>query len=257
MGARLHRRAKPERAGDRAARIPDVISWLDEIHGLLVAGGILSLVVPDKRFTFDVNRLPSDVSTILDAHHQKLVRPTFGQIYDFLSRSIPGVDAGKIWSGEQDYCDLVRTDWLDPDLTAFELAHEFLASGEFVDIHCHVFTPASFLAIIDRLGHLGLLKYELASFHPTPRNDLEFFASFRALDMASPDVRDRQRRTVAAAVASLRDAELPATELAAENVVGEPPGAQLSDLERRLIGIKRTAMSQLRRTARISKAHAE
>jgi SAM-dependent methyltransferase len=96
--------------------IPDVITWLDEIHGLLVPGGILSLVVPDKRFTFDVNRLPTDVSAILDCHHRSLVRPTLGQIYDFSSKTIHGVDARKIWSGEEDYLGVVRTDCADPEL---------------------------------------------------------------------------------------------------------------------------------------------
>jgi SAM-dependent methyltransferase len=33
--------------------VPDVIGWFGEISAVLKPGGVLSLVVPDKRFTFD------------------------------------------------------------------------------------------------------------------------------------------------------------------------------------------------------------
>jgi SAM-dependent methyltransferase len=232
--------------------IPDTVTWLDEIHGLLAPGGILSLVVPDKRFTFDVNRVTTDISAILDAHHRRLVRPAFAHIYDFSSRTFHGVDARKIWSGEEDYAGVVRTDCPDPDLMAYDFAEKSLASDDFLDIHCHVFTPASFLEIIDKLGHLGLLKYELASFHPTARDDLEFFVSLRALapaDHASDSVRDRQHRSVVSSSVLLRDAELPFSERAGVHPPDETGGVPLSDLERRLIGIKRGAMSGIRRSA--------
>ncbi len=229
--------------------IPDIVTWLDDIHSLLVTGGVLSLVVPDKRFTFDVNRRTTDVSAILDAYHRRLVRPSFGHIYDFSSRTIHGVDARKIWSGETAYRDVTRTDCADPDLMAFEFANRVLATDEFVDIHCHVFTPVSFLAILDRLGHLGLLKFELASFHPTTRDDLEFFASLRALDMAGADLRDRQQAGIAAGRAALRAAESPAPWAGADGPAEEGPEIQLSDLERRLIAFKRGAMKRLRGVA--------
>lgn len=221
--------------------IPDVVSWLDQIHGLLRPGGILSLVVPDKRFTFDVNRVPTDISAILDAHHRKLSRPTFGQIFDFSSRTINGVDPREVWTGQADYREAVRTDCPDPDLMAFEFADKALSSDEFIDIHCHVFTPASFLDIITKLSHLGLLNYELASFHPTARDDLEFFASLRKLDPTDQGAGQRQRRGINRALLSLQQAEHPAT-LPAEQTTD----AGLSDRERRLIVLKRTVMSRLR-----------
>jgi SAM-dependent methyltransferase len=226
--------------------IPDLVGWLDEIHGLLRPGGILSLVVPDKRFTFDVNRAPTDISAILDAHHRKLTRPTFGQIFDFSSRTIHGVDAGKIWSAEADYRNSVRTDCADPRLMAFDFADKVLASGDFIDIHCHVFAPASFLDIIGDLSHLRLLEFALASFHPTARGDLEFFASLEALDPASTDTAERRRRGLVAAEEALRLADHPATEQGPP--APEPDGMRLSDLERRLIEAKRNVMGRLRRT---------
>ena len=36
--------------------VPDPVSWIADAANLLLPGGVISLVVPDKRFCFDVNR---------------------------------------------------------------------------------------------------------------------------------------------------------------------------------------------------------
>lgn len=114
-------------------------------------------------------------------------------------------------------------------------------------------TPASLLEIIDRLAHLGLLDYEVASFHPTARDDLEFFVSLRALTPAEllPDSqRARQRQSIATARAALARAEVPAGEQRPSEPAGGDGGMQLSERERRLIGFKRAVMSRVRQAAR-------
>lgn len=232
--------------------VPDVVTWLEGIRRLLVPAGILSLVIPDKRFTFDVNRAPTDISAILDAHHRKASQPSFGQIYDFCSKTIHGVDPHRIWSGEADYGAVVRTDCPDPEAMGFEFAEKALLSGEFIDIHCHVFTPSSLLEIIEELSHLGLLPFEVASFHPTARDDLEFFLSLRALTSSdqspSESIRQRQAMAVEAAKLVLKHADEPAGGAHHDEVQPPPDVVELSTLERRVIGVKRKVMGRIRRT---------
>jgi len=36
--------------------VPDLVGWLSDIHAALRVGGVLALVIPDKRFTFDLHR---------------------------------------------------------------------------------------------------------------------------------------------------------------------------------------------------------
>src|ERR1700722_3107279 len=71
-------RGIPEVVGDHAPfdyvvaahlieHIPDPITWLMDIAAVLRPGGILSLVVPDKRFTFDINRQTTEIGDLVDA----------------------------------------------------------------------------------------------------------------------------------------------------------------------------------------------
>ena len=43
----------------------------------------LSLVIPDKRYCFDVNRSLTEVSDLVDANLRGLRQPSFRQAYDF------------------------------------------------------------------------------------------------------------------------------------------------------------------------------
>src|SRR3954469_246806 len=42
--------------------VPDLIGWLAEIDDILAPGGILSLIIPDSRYTFDILRVPSTIT---------------------------------------------------------------------------------------------------------------------------------------------------------------------------------------------------
>src|SRR4051794_725388 len=48
--------------------VPDVIGWLDELAELVVDDGKLVLVVPDKRYCFDVHRPPTTVGQMIAAN---------------------------------------------------------------------------------------------------------------------------------------------------------------------------------------------
>jgi len=49
-----------------AKHVPDMIGWFGEIPAVLKAGEVLSLEVPDKRFTFDCQRDVSGASEFID-----------------------------------------------------------------------------------------------------------------------------------------------------------------------------------------------
>ena len=76
--------------------IPDTIGWLDDLTRVLRPGGILSLVIPDKRYCFDINRSLTEVSDLVDANLRGLRQPSFRQAYDFYAKAIGGVvDPGR------------------------------------------------------------------------------------------------------------------------------------------------------------------
>lgn len=55
---------------------PDLVSYLQQCEELLKPDGLLSLVVPDKRYCFDYFSPISSTGNVLDAYAEKRVRPS-------------------------------------------------------------------------------------------------------------------------------------------------------------------------------------
>lgn len=225
--------------------IPDPIDWMEDIGRILRPGGILSLIIPDKRYCFDINRTLTETSDLVDAYLRKLRQPSFRQVYDFKSRAILDmVDTVAVWSRTADYTGVVRQDVPDPDVAALERCRWMQTSDEFVDVHCHVFTPDSFMGLLEKLARLRLIHYEVAAFVPTEPNTLEFYVSLRWLDPAMSSEALLQQQ-----LASVARTRTPS----------EPPRRraplvemEVSELEQKLLNAKRRALSQLRATMRRS-----
>lgn len=156
--------------------VPDVISWLAEIAAVLKPGGILSLAIPDKRFTFDINRRVSLPADIIGAYLDRLQRPTSATMYDFAMECVMGVDSAATWDGTQDPA-LITRYWTDEE--AWQMCERNLKPGEYVDCHCFVFTPSSFVQVLKELIERGLFDYEVDYFLETQPGELEFYVSLR------------------------------------------------------------------------------
>lgn len=195
--------------------VPDLFGWLAEIASVLVDGGIASFVVPDKRYTFDLLRRTSSESEMVDAFVKGLRRPDPRQIYDHFS-GFRDVDAEEVRS-----CRLIPSA-LPPrhqPLEVLDLCRRALAKEEYIDTHCWVFTPRSFVEALDLGSRLGLLSFEIAAMFPTPALSHEFFVSLRRIP-ASATIEDQR----AAFLASRRQLDLPGEECELRD---------FSDLERR------------------------
>jgi SAM-dependent methyltransferase len=229
--------------------IPDPVGWMADVAHILRPGAILSLVIPDKRYCFDINRSPSDISDIVDAYLRQLTRPSYKQVYDFTSRAITGVvDTHAVWTEHAAYPEVVRTDCDDPDVAALEACRRLDTSDDFVDVHCHAFTPDSFLELLEKLSRLGLVDFELARFFPTEIDTLEFHASLRLLD-PSLDRSIALRRQLAA-VARARSSEAPIHPGNGQVDVSRAPASvtplEVSERERRLLLLKRRTIERIR-----------
>ncbi|WP_044156709.1 class I SAM-dependent methyltransferase, partial [Escherichia coli] len=55
--------------------VPDLIGWLKDAISVLKVGGTLALVVPDKRFTFDILRPLATYREVAAAHKEARHRP--------------------------------------------------------------------------------------------------------------------------------------------------------------------------------------
>ena len=162
--------------------LPDVVSWLEETASILKNGGILTLAIPDKRFTFDITRRTSSVNEVIGAYIEKLERPTSFMMYDFARECSVETDNTKAWNNEG-YFKKAERRW--PLSKVLDMCRKNI-EGEYVDCHCFTFTPYSFIEIIRELTVQNLVPYELASMTETQENELEFYVSLRKVSKTKP-----------------------------------------------------------------------
>jgi hypothetical protein len=164
-----------------AEHVPDLISWLEEVRGVLNPGGELRLVLPDMRYSFDYFRQPTRLSDLVAAWMVRARRPQITQILDFVLNYAPGIDGAGIDEGRVDPTGTPRHYSF---AGAVELAQRSLDNpAHYEDVHCWVFDPAHFAALMLQLTDAGLLQMACAGFVDTePAHWYEFYMFLRPCD---------------------------------------------------------------------------
>jgi SAM-dependent methyltransferase len=153
--------------------LPDPIRFLQGCEKVLKQGGILSMAIPDRRLCFDYFRPHTTLSAWLEAYFESRDRPTFAQVFEQNTlRSSMDRDGKPV------------TSWLlfddphgvAPFRTLQEAFDSWTASvagpdSEYRDVHCWVFTPASFELLIRDLEFLKLVNFEIVDVSPPIGNE--------------------------------------------------------------------------------------
>ena len=191
--------------------VPDLIGWFREVGEILVDGGSVLLVVPDRRFCFDIHRPPTTVGQVLQAHEDGDRVPSVRAVYDH-HRSCVVVQAHEAWAGQ-----VPGTDQRMYSLEKVQDAVRSARNGEYVDSHVWTFTPRSFVAALEDLGLLVQLDFTIEVILPTGRDQLEFYVSLTRIPRdTAPDAAAQLRAdTVGRALAMLPDESQTAYEQAA------------------------------------------
>ena len=155
--------------------VPDMVSWLQEVHAVLKPDGQLRLAIPDRRFTFDYLRQPTGLAGVVNAYARKDRVPNTHSILDFMLNMAP-VDCAAAWRGEVEASKLQRRATFEG---AMAVVRDAIQNGTYHDVHCWVFTPASFGQLCADLAQNGLLDFECAEFFDTAFNEFEFIVSMR------------------------------------------------------------------------------
>ncbi|RVB80553.1 MULTISPECIES: methyltransferase domain-containing protein [unclassified Mesorhizobium] len=152
--------------------IADVVTWLKEIEALLRPGGAVFLAIPDRRYTFDYFRSESTAIQMVRAHEEKLSRPDKWQIFDHFYYH-QKVDAEAIWNG------MPPSEFKSRFSFSEAIKRSEIASNEYTDAHCWVFTPSSFEIAINDLRLPGLVGLSVEHVEPTRRGRNEFWTVLR------------------------------------------------------------------------------
>lgn len=152
--------------------VPDLIGWLLDAHASLDEGGTLYLIVPDKRFTFDLHRRTSSFEEVEAAYHERRTRPGLRLVMDHFA-NVVNVDTWALWD---DYSKASSVSYAH-GAEFLDLAHKHYHEGKYVDVHCWVFTPWSFMNLMGQIDRRLGLGFRLKHFLTTQSHDLEFYVA--------------------------------------------------------------------------------
>jgi SAM-dependent methyltransferase len=154
---------------------PDPIGFYQSAAKLLKDNGLICLVVPDKRLTFDYFKPVSLTSDFLLArgrgrHSRKVV-------FDNLAyNAVQGDTISWNWRPIEDFRFPSDPDALGTAKRLFDAAADD-EGAPYQDHHHTIYTPSSFALVILELGHLGEIPFTLA--HSYGVSGCEFYATLR------------------------------------------------------------------------------
>jgi len=152
--------------------IPDLLGFLQQCEFLLKENGIISLVIPDKRFCFDYFNKLTTTGQVLDAHLDKRNKPTPGQIFDYWANSV--TKGGEIGWNINNLGDLELIHSIE---SASEMFYKSINGDDYIDVHCWRFTPESFKLILLDLNRLRYINYEIVK--EFQNSEHEFFITLK------------------------------------------------------------------------------
>ncbi|WP_257386310.1 class I SAM-dependent methyltransferase [Tahibacter caeni] len=142
--------------------VPDLIGFVNQCAALLKPDGLLSLAVPDLRYSFDCLRWPSTAGEILQAHLDRRTRHAPGKVFDYFTTVV--MRNGRIVWNDLDPAEYAPVHTFDQ---AELLLHEAIETTKYCDFHAWAFTPTSFRFALNDLRRLKLLELGEVEFFDT------------------------------------------------------------------------------------------
>lgn len=141
--------------------MPDLIAFLHECDRLLEDDGCLSLIIPDKRYCFDIFQPITDAATVIGDHLRGDRKHSFESLYRYGAQVMAEQDGISImaWYPEKP----VRAFTFMHPAAEMHLsqAQAEAASAEYVDSHSYFFTPSTFLAVMTELSFHDLTRFRV------------------------------------------------------------------------------------------------
>ena len=154
---------------------PNLLLFLSEVHNILKPGGTCVLIIPDKRFTFDINRPVSTFGSVLESFLSKATYPSISAVYDHSAMAI-NANGHNLWHG------IVNADdsrLLASENIGWEAAHRVHKEGHYYDVHVNIFTPESFCSILEKAISHEIVFFEVSKFVDTQVGQIEFMLQLK------------------------------------------------------------------------------
>lgn len=175
--------------------VPDFAGFLQDCSNMLKTDGILSLAVPDKRFTLDYFRMATTVRNVIDDHLSTDKNGSVGALADYCSHVVcRGHRRETSWSPLRSLFMGPGYRFIHDETFARNTYEGAVKERVFHDIHQNVFTPSSFRLLIYELWQYGLTDLKIAGIRK-PAFAAEFLVSLRKSE-TPPVLSDRERMSL-------------------------------------------------------------
>lgn len=166
--------------------VPNLFGWLNDLVNLIHVNGTISLAIPDMRFTFDKFKHPSTLGEAIDALLNNYTVPSIRQVFEHCYESRK-VNKNEVWLGDfkPESSEFYSGSELQALTFSYEQAKSLQHTQKYIDSHCWIFTPNSFLKLMLNAGKLGILKFYISEFHPIELGEFEFCCQLRPADPIS------------------------------------------------------------------------
>jgi SAM-dependent methyltransferase len=141
---------------------PDLIAFLADCDAILKDDGVLSLVIPDKRYEFDRFRPLTGIAAVVDAHLAGRKAPSPGSVAEHHLYAAAKAHTIAWYAGAPGSYSLVHSDG-----DTRRRVRETIEKSVHHDVHNWCFVPHSFRLLVEDLHVLGYTRLREASFHPT------------------------------------------------------------------------------------------
>lgn len=150
---------------------PDLVDFLLNCDEILNDNGVLSLVIPDKRFCFDHFRPLSSLAHIIDHHFYKDKIHSPGTVAEYFL-NVVRKNSELAWS--RDFIGEYK--FIHTQNEAKDALGRVANNKEYMDVHAWCFTPNHFRLLIHDLNSLGIIAFQEIEFFDN-EDSYEFFIS--------------------------------------------------------------------------------
>ena len=154
---------------------PNLLQFLCDIYSILKPDGHVYLFIPDKRFTFDVNRPETTFGKVLEDFLSNHRIPSLSAVYDHFAMATQA-SGHNIWHGVQNHHD---NHLLVSENFAWEAAHAVSSESKYFDVHVNIFTPASFFEILKKAIYHEIILFQVGHFMDTKVGEIDFFVCLK------------------------------------------------------------------------------
>ena len=174
----------------------DIISFLTDCSTLLDDEGIIRLIIPDKRYSFDTFKEVTSTRAVIDQHkyRKNATVHSLGTIVEQKMRACV-VESGNTYMPNSAFF-YMKEKMILPELDSESIIGglrtniQTFSEDEYIDVHSWIVTPKTFEIMIYELNELGYIDLVVDRIYTRPRC-VEFYVQLRKGQIESDNVSKR------------------------------------------------------------------